>query len=55
MIYVLRFATGQTSNLAQGETAMFVVLIVGGLVMAMVGFIGIYVGFIFQLNGDRCT
>jgi len=50
MIYVLSFwATGQTSNLAPGwSSLMFVVLIVGGLLMAMVGFIGIYVGFIFQ-------
>lgn len=50
MLYVLSFwVTGQTSNLAPGwSSLMFVVLIVGGLLMAMVGFIGIYVGFIFQ-------
>jgi dolichol-phosphate mannosyltransferase len=50
MLYVLSFwLTGQTSNLAPGwSSLMFVVLIVGGLLMAMMGFIGIYVGFIFQ-------
>jgi dolichol-phosphate mannosyltransferase len=27
---------------------MFVILIVGGMLMALLGFIGVYVGYIFQ-------
>lgn len=50
MIYVLSFwVTGQTSNLAPGwSSLMFVILIVSGMVMVILGFIGIYVGYIFQ-------
>ncbi len=50
MVYVLSFwVTGQTSNLAPGwSSLMFVILIVGGMLMALLGFIGIYVGYIFQ-------
>jgi len=50
MVYVLSFwATGQTSNLAPGwSSLMFVVLIVGGMLMVLMGFIGVYVGYIFQ-------
>ena len=50
MIYVLSFwITGRTSNLAPGwSSLMFVILIVGGMLMALLGFIGIYVGYIFQ-------
>lgn len=50
MIYVLSFwVTGRTSNLAPGwSSLMFVILIVGGMLMALLGFIGIYVGYIFQ-------
>ncbi len=50
MLYVLSFwVTGRTSTLAPGwSSLMFVILIVGGLLMALLGFIGIYVGFIFQ-------
>ena len=50
MLYVLSFwITGQTSNLAPGwSSLMFVILIVGGMLMALLGFIGIYVGYIFQ-------
>jgi dolichol-phosphate mannosyltransferase len=50
MAYVLSFwLSGRTSSLAPGwSSLMFVVLIVGGMLMAMLGFIGIYVGFIFQ-------
>ena len=50
MIYVLSFwVTGHTSNLAPGwSSLMFVILIVGGMLMALLGFIGIYVGYIFQ-------
>jgi dolichol-phosphate mannosyltransferase len=49
-IYVLSFwVTGHTSNLAPGwSSLMFVLLIVGGTLMILLGFIGVYVGFIFQ-------
>jgi polyisoprenyl-phosphate glycosyltransferase len=50
MIYVLSFwVTGRTSNLAPGwSSLMFVILIVGAILMALLGFIGVYVGYIFQ-------
>ena len=50
MIYVLSFwVTGHTSDLAKGwSSLMFILLIVGGFVMILLGFIGVYVGFIFQ-------
>jgi len=50
MIYVLSFwVTGRTSNLAPGwSSLMFVILIVSGMLMILLGFIGIYVGYIFQ-------
>ena len=50
MIYVLSFwITGRTSNLAPGwSSLMFVVLIVGGILMVLLGFVGVYVGYIFQ-------
>jgi len=50
MIYVLSFwVTGSTSNLEPGwSSLMFVILIVGGMLMILLGFIGIYVGYIFQ-------
>jgi len=50
MLYVLSFwVTGRTSNLAPGwSSLMFVILIVGGMLMALLGFIGVYVGYIFQ-------
>lgn len=50
MIYVLSFwLTGRTSNLAPGwSSLMFVILIVGGVLMILLGFIGVYVGYIFQ-------
>lgn len=64
MVYVLSFwVTGRTSNLAPGwSSLMFVILIVGGILMALLGFIGVYVGYIFQevkhrpiylLRGDK--
>ena len=48
--YVLSFwVTGRTSNLEPGwSSLMFVILIVGGILMALLGFIGVYVGYIFQ-------
>lgn len=50
MIYVLSFwIRGDTSTLAPGwSSLMFVILIVGGMLMAVLGFIGVYVGYIFQ-------
>jgi len=49
-IYVLSFwVTGHTSSLAPGwSSLMFVLLVVGGTLMILLGFIGVYVGFIFQ-------
>jgi dolichol-phosphate mannosyltransferase len=50
MMYVLSFwITGETSTLAPGwSSLMFVILIVGGMLMVLMGFIGVYVGYIFQ-------
>ncbi len=50
MIYVLSFwVTGRTSTLAPGwSSLMFIILIVGGMLMVLLGFIGVYVGYIFQ-------
>src|SRR5690349_19954516 len=50
MAYVLSFwVTGRTSTLAPGWSAlMLVILLVGGMLMALLGFIGVYVGYIFQ-------
>ncbi len=50
MLYVLSFwVSGRTSGLAPGwSSLMFVVLIVGGVLMVLLGFIGVYVGYIFQ-------
>ncbi len=50
MIYVLSFwITGRTSHLAAGwSSLMFVILIASGMLMVLLGFIGIYVGYIFQ-------
>lgn len=50
MLYVLSFwVTGQSSGLASGwSSLMFINLIVGGMLMVLLGFIGVYVGYIFQ-------
>ena len=50
MAYVLSFwLTGRTSGLAPGwSSLMFVILIVGGMLMVLLGFVGVYVGYIFQ-------
>ena len=50
MIYVLSFwFRGETSTLAPGwSSLMFVILIASGMLMVVLGFIGIYVGYIFQ-------
>jgi len=50
IIYVLSFwISGQQSSLAPGwSSLMFVLLFVGGSLMVTLGFIGIYIGYIFQ-------
>lgn len=50
MIYVLSFwVTGRVSGLAPGwSSLMFVILVIGGMLMILLGFIGIYIGYIFQ-------
>lgn len=49
-VYVLSFwVTGSTSGLAAGwSSLMFMLLIVGGILMILLGFIGVYIGYIFQ-------
>jgi dolichol-phosphate mannosyltransferase len=55
MVYVLSFwITGRTSSLEPGwSSLMFVILIVGGILMTLLGFIGVYVGYIFQEVKNR--
>ncbi len=55
VIYVLSFwVSGNQAQLAPGwSSLMFVLLFVGGAVMISLGFIGIYVGYIFQEVKDR--
>jgi dolichol-phosphate mannosyltransferase len=50
MIYVLSFwVTGRTSGLVPGwSSMMFVILSIGGMLMVLLGFVGVYVGYIFQ-------
>ena len=50
VLYVLSFwVTGNTSRLAPGwSSLMFMLLLVGGSLMVFMGFLGIYVGYIFQ-------
>jgi polyisoprenyl-phosphate glycosyltransferase len=50
MIYVLSFwLTGREDQLVRGwSSTMFILLVVGGSLMITLGFIGIYVGLIFQ-------
>lgn len=50
VIYVLNFwIRGDTTSLAPGwSSLMFMLLLVGGILMLGVGFIGIYIGYIFQ-------
>ncbi len=50
MVYVLSFwVMGRESSLEPGwSSLMFVILIVGGILMTLLGFIGVYVGYIFQ-------
>lgn len=55
MIYVLSFwVTGRQATLTPGwSSLMFVLLVVGGALMITLGFIGIYVGYIFQESKRR--
>jgi dolichol-phosphate mannosyltransferase len=50
MVYVLSFwVTGRQSSLEPGwSSLMFVILIVSAILMTLLGFIGVYVGYIFQ-------
>jgi dolichol-phosphate mannosyltransferase len=50
MVYVLSFwLTGRQGELAPGWSSLvFVVLIVGGTIMINLGFVGVYIGYIFQ-------
>jgi dolichol-phosphate mannosyltransferase len=50
IIYVLSFwVRGDTSTLAPGwSSLMFVILITSGMLMILLGFVGVYVGYIFQ-------
>jgi polyisoprenyl-phosphate glycosyltransferase len=50
MVYVLSFwISGHQSSLAPGwSSLMFVILVVGGILMILLGFVGVYIGFIFQ-------
>jgi hypothetical protein len=50
IVYVLSFwISGRTSGLVPGwSSTMFVMLTVGGMLMILIGFVGIYVGYIFQ-------
>ena len=49
-IYVLSFwISGHTESLAPGwSSLMFMLLIIGAVLMIIMGFIGVYVGYIFQ-------
>ena len=50
LIYVLSFwVTGNQAGLEPGwSSLMFVILVVSGILMILMGFIGVYIGFIFQ-------
>jgi len=55
MVYVLSFwISGQQDTLAPGwSSLMFIILIVGAVLMIIMGFIGIYIGYIFQEVKNR--
>jgi dolichol-phosphate mannosyltransferase len=55
MIYVLSFwIEGNTSTLAPGwSSLMFIILTVSGMIMILLGFIGVYVGYIFHEVKNR--
>jgi dolichol-phosphate mannosyltransferase len=50
MVYVYSFwYKGDTSTIAPGwSSLMFVILIASGVILVVLGFIGVYVGYIFQ-------
>ena len=50
IIYVLSFwLTGRSAELVPGwSSLMSVMLVIGGMIMILLGFIGVYVGYIFQ-------
>ncbi len=50
IIYVLSFwLTGRSTQLVPGwSSLMSVMLVIGGMIMILLGFIGVYVGYIFQ-------
>lgn len=50
IVYVLSFwIRGDTSTLAPGwSSLMFIILITSGMLMVLLGFVGVYVGYIFQ-------
>jgi len=50
IIYVLSFwLTGRSSELVAGwSSLMSVTFVIGGMVMILLGFIGVYIGYIFQ-------
>jgi dolichol-phosphate mannosyltransferase len=50
IVYVLSFwLTGRSSELEPGwSSLMSVMLVIGGMIMILLGFIGVYVGYIFQ-------
>lgn len=54
-VYVLSFwVTGRESTLEPGwSSLMFMLLIVGGIIMLSLGFIGVYIGYIFQEVKNR--
>jgi len=55
MIYVYSFwFTGETSTIAPGwSSLMFIILIASGVILIVLGFIGVYVGYIFQQVKNR--
>ena len=55
MFYVLSFwIKGDTSTLAPGwRSLMFIILTVSGMIMVLLGFIGVYVGYIFHEVKNR--
>jgi dolichol-phosphate mannosyltransferase len=50
IVWVLSFwLTGRSSELVPGwSSLMSVMLVIGGMIMILLGFIGVYVGYIFQ-------
>jgi dolichol-phosphate mannosyltransferase len=55
MLYVYSFwLKGDTSTLAPGwSSLMFIILIASGVILIVLGFIGVYIGYIFQQVKQR--